>query len=153
MIQEKKKSTIRVWAVGITALYTTFALATIAFVVFAVRQDYDLVSDNYYEQEVQFQKQIDRVQRTNILTESVKCGVSNDKKNIEITLPNTAATTGKITLYRPSQADLDRHYSLALDADGRQNIPVKGLLKGKWKMKMLWSANGEEFYKECEIFL
>ncbi|MES2765434.1 MAG: FixH family protein [Bacteroidota bacterium] len=147
------KNSGKSWAIGIVTLYTSFALLTLGFVYFAVGQDYDLVSQDYYEQTVEFQSQIERENRTNALAENVTCGLSADKQNVEIAIPNMTQANGKITLYRPSEADLDQHFSLALDADGRQSIPVKGLLKGKWKMKMLWSANGEEFYKECEIFL
>ena len=147
------KNSGKSWAIGIVTLYTSFALLTLGFVYFAVGQNYDLVSKDYYEQTVEFQSQIDRESRTNALAENVTCALSVDKQNVEIAIPNAAQANGKITLYRASQADLDQHFSLSLDEDGRQDIPVGRLLKGKWKMKVLWSNGGEEFYKECEIFL
>ncbi|HYF02377.1 MAG TPA: FixH family protein [Patescibacteria group bacterium] len=147
------KNSGKSWAIGIVTLYTSFALLTLGFVYFAIGQNYDLVSKDYYEQTVEFQSQIDRESRTNAIAENVTCSLSADKQNVEIAIPNAAQVNGKVTLYRPSEADLDKHFFLALDGNGRQNIPVQGLLKGKWKMKVLWTAGGEEFYKECEIFL
>jgi hypothetical protein len=141
------------WAVGIIALYTCFALVTLGFVFFAVSQNFDLVSQDYYEQTVDFQSQIERESRTNALSENVTCALTADKQNVEIAIPHAVQASGKITLYRPSEADLDKQFALALDANGKQQIPVSGLLKGKWKMKMLWTAGGQDFYKECEIFL
>lgn len=41
--------TIRLhWGTGIALAYTTFALATIGFVVFAMQRPVDLVSADYY---------------------------------------------------------------------------------------------------------
>ncbi|MBL0053192.1 MAG: FixH family protein [Bacteroidetes bacterium] len=47
------------WGFGIAMVYIIFAGSMIAFVVVASRQNYDLVSENYYDDAVKYQQTID----------------------------------------------------------------------------------------------
>jgi hypothetical protein len=47
------------WGYGIAAAYILFALSMIAFVWVASQQKYDLVSETYYDDAVNYQEKID----------------------------------------------------------------------------------------------
>jgi hypothetical protein len=35
-----------------------------------------------------------------------------------------------------------------MDENGKQLVPVSGLDKGLWKVKISWTANGKDFFSE-----
>ena len=52
------------WPIAIVSYFIIFIAFIAWFITFAMRQKMDLVRDDYYDQEIRFQQQIDRVQRT-----------------------------------------------------------------------------------------
>ena len=47
------------WDVRIAVLYISFVIMIIAMVIFSLTRDIPLVNDNYYEEEIKYQQQID----------------------------------------------------------------------------------------------
>jgi len=58
---------------------------------------------------------------------------------------------GRIQLYRPSDARLDRDLPLALDVNGLQRLDAKRLHAGPWNIRVQWSVDGEEFFLSRSI--
>ena len=52
------------WPVAITLIFSIFVLTLIGLVIFTSGHSVDLVSEDYYGQELAFQKQIDRIKRS-----------------------------------------------------------------------------------------
>jgi nitrogen fixation protein FixH len=139
------------WPHAILAWFLVFASALAAWITFAVRQNMDLVQADYYEEEVRFQSQLDRLNRTAALQSEV--AITHDAVAREVTLrlpPRhlSPGPSGEIHFYRPSNAALDVRVPLALDAAGRQRIPTEALLGGLWRMRVRWSAGGQEYFYE-----
>ena len=154
MQNENQKSRGRTWAWGTVIVYCLFAAGTIGFVVFASTQKVDLVSEDYYKNEIVYQKQIERMNRTNALKETVTWHISGDGKTVEFKFPHNDITAGSIKFYRPSSSSLDKEFKVSPNGDGIQNIPVESLAKGMWKVKVEWQAKtAESFYKEADLFL
>ena len=57
-------TTRNLWPLGIIATFVVFIIGTASLIVMACSQRTDLVSADYYEKELKFQGQIDRVERT-----------------------------------------------------------------------------------------
>ena len=55
------------WGTGIAIFYSFFVIAMLVFVYAATKQDNSLVSDTYYEEDLSYQKKLDKMQRTNQL--------------------------------------------------------------------------------------
>ncbi|MCB9190933.1 MAG: FixH family protein [Flavobacteriales bacterium] len=53
------------WGTRITLFYGSFVAFMLFMVVMAVQQDFDLVADNYYEQEIAYQDRIDQMNNAN----------------------------------------------------------------------------------------
>lgn len=143
----KRKS---LWGWAIFGVYTTFALATIGFVVFAFSQKVELVTNNYYAEAVDFESQIQRERNSSAVEGKVTCTRSEDGKNIVLQFPS-AQVNGNILLYRPSQSAMDKELTVAADAKGLQYIPVEQLNKGMWKLKLNWKAEDKEYYNEYKL--
>jgi hypothetical protein len=52
------------WGTGIVLSFIIFAASILMIVLFPFNQKADLVSDNYYEREIKFQEQIDKMSLT-----------------------------------------------------------------------------------------
>jgi len=139
------------WPYGLVAFLGSFACAVIGFGIFAIRQNQDLVRPDYYDQEIRFQEQIDRVARTKALGEPVTVMLSADGRFLEVCLSSSAQ--GTIQLYRPADARLDREFALEPDAAGAQRLDVSALQSGLWKARVHWRTGTEEFFQDATIVL
>ena len=141
---------------GIIAVIIVFLLAVIGFVIFTGTLSFGLVSENYYADELAYQDQINRIERTNALaqTVTVKFNLAN---GVQVSFPalfEPAAVEGSIKLFRPADKSLDRRFPISLNREGVQyisaaNLPVPGL----WKIKIFWQAEGIEYYFEEELVI
>ena len=119
------------WGTGIAAVYTVFALATTGFVTFAMSQRVDLVSSDYYAQSLRQDQRI-AAERNAGLLEPAPSVVLTGSGQAMLSLPSDqAGAAGAITWYRPSDPKADRTTTLALDRDGRQQLPLSGLMAGR----------------------
>jgi len=140
------------WGVRIAILYTGFVVLVIAMVIFASTRKTDLVSDNYYSQELKFQDQIDKQKRTGELSEQVI--IENSDGFITVKFPASAIMkdiSGFIYFYRPSNENSDFKMNINTDENGGQKIPVSKLLKGWWQIKISWTSGGTEYYNESRV--
>lgn len=145
-----------IWPIGIIAFFALFIPAMIGFVIWSTHQRTDLVSKDYYDQEIRYQHRIDATQRTQ--DEGVKPRISYDAKDgrIELRFPSPAAmqdATGTVTLYRPSQAELDIRRPLDPDASGVIQIAAANLKPGLWRVKAEWNAAGKAYYAEDSVMV
>lgn len=142
------------WGTGIFLAYTLFAVALFWFVYQSTKQDNSLVVDNYYEQDLQYQQQYERMQRANSLSAPVKVQFDQSAAAVVITFPEeVSAPSGSIHFYRPSDQRFDFRADLAVDELHKQVIPVKGKLGGRWIVKILWEEDGQEYYVERDLVL
>jgi len=111
---------------------------------------------NYYERQVKYQQQIDRIRRTKELPEPLRLNYSSRERLLEIYFPASfqpEKVKGSINLYRPSDAALDYSIVIALNPGGKQFIPTANLLPGLWRIKIDWESDGfDYYYEEAVIF-
>lgn len=144
------------WAVGITIVIVVFLIATITLGIVISQQDYDLVTQNYYEKDLGYQKEIDTRQRTNALSERPALALDRAAKVYNVTFPTRTdyrGIQGEVIFYRISDASHDVTHALSLNAEGRQFISVSGMQSGQWIAKLRWKENGKEYYVEERMYL
>jgi len=125
-------------------------MATVV-VIAATHREY-LVNDNYYEQELKFQAQIESVARTQKSGATITCDSTNDL--VVITLPVAQLAqkfSGTIELYRPSEPKLDCEFLLEPKSDGTQTLNVSQLAAGLWSVRVKWVADGKNYFLEQKI--
>ena len=143
------------WPFAIVLFFVVFISSMAAWITVAVRNDMDLVRKDYYEQEILFQKQIDRVQRTARLG-GMKLHYDTAASTLQVQLPPDhvlAGASGTVHLYRPSDAKLDRHFALAPNAAGAQALELRALASGLWKAQVNWKAAGAEYFYEEQLVI
>lgn len=144
------------WPAGIVAAFVLFVAGTVALILLSTLGHDDLVAADYYAQELRYQQRIDRQARTQSVAAQVSVHYDAATATLVVTLPPGHAaprTSGEIHLYRPSAAGEDRRVPLALDALGRQVLGARELAAGLWRVRIAWSAGGQEFFTDQKVVL
>jgi hypothetical protein len=149
------KETRNLWPLGIIVTLVLFASGTVGLIVMACSQKTELVSSNYYEQEIRYQTRIDSLGRAQQLGTRASVTYDAASRHITISLPAEQArrAAGQIQLYRPSAAGLDQELKLEPGPDGVQTLEAKDLLPGPWKVRVSWTVEGQEYLIDQKIVI
>ena len=144
------------WPIAISAYFALFITFIISFITFAARQPSELIGSDYYDQEIRYQQQIDRLSRTAAIHADL--GVTYDTKNqcFNLKMPASQAKselTTKAWLYRPSNAHLDRELKVERSVDGAVRLDAKDLASGFWKLRFAWSVGTNEYFAEEPVVI
>jgi hypothetical protein len=156
MSEVPTKNSGRAWAWGIVGACAVFICMMLVFVFFAFSQRVDLVSRDYYRQEIEHQRQIERVERTGGLPQGVAWDLRqvDDQLVCEFPLDRVKeGVTGTLHFYRPSDARLDRKWKIDLDEKGRQRLSLNEFEPGLWRVKIAWNLVDEEYYSEFSLMV
>lgn len=144
------------WPVAIAAFFTVAIIGCVSFVAFCILNPTDLVAADYYEQEVRYQGHLERLERTRTVSGATSVQHNPDLKTVTVQLPVghlNSLKDGTIHLYRPSAASLDQRIVLQPDANGRQSIDASRLTPGLWRIRVSWSADGQEYFLDNKLTL
>lgn len=143
------------WGHGIAIFLVIFVVTTLG-VVFLISTDdtynHELVSENYYDDELNFQQEIDKAENASKLNSQVKYRVS--KEGVLITFPNDFEydkIEGVIKMNRPSKMILDFTMPVKLDENFQILIPAEKAIQGKWKIVIDWNVGDKEFMYKANI--
>ena len=144
------------WPVSIIAFFTLAILGCGTFVAFCNRHPADLVAADYYEQELRYQGQIDRIRHAQQNARSASVTYDAAGRCIRICLrpgQSSAHAAGQIQLYRPSAASLDRELKLAPGADGVQTIDASALAPGLWQVRVSWRVEQQDYFMDQKVVI
>jgi hypothetical protein len=139
------------WPAALVIFYTLFIIVTLSIVVFSTFQRIDLVAEDYYEREIRYQQQIERMQRADSLSAPVSWNYNRTEKSVTVRFPlevTAREIKGNLLFFRPSDARHDRVISLQLSGGNSQTVSTTQLLPGLWKIKIFWEFNQKEYYTE-----
>lgn len=140
------------WPICLIGFFTLAILGCVGFVAFCVANPTDLVSRDYYEQEIRHQAQMDRADRGSELGTLASIEFDSTRRVIALALPAAHhGAIGQIHLYRPNDAGLDQKIALKLDENGRQQLDAATLRPGRWVVKVTWTFSGREFYLDRKL--
>ncbi len=132
------------WGHKIAAVYISFALFMIFLVVMAFRQNFDLVADDYYAQEIAYQGRIDQMNNAKEKDYMVTAEQDTEKLTLRFPVP---ATNVKVHIFRPSDEGMDLRQSSETSTT-ELTFLRKDLSTGKYLAKVEWQAEGETYYEE-----
>jgi nitrogen fixation protein FixH len=142
------------WGWKIAIFMGIYMTGIISVVWFAMSEDVNLVTENYYQQELAYEEQILRLRNTEGLTQKPTFSFSSNKKYVVLTFPEgVTPDNGKITLYRPSDFTQDRKFKLDLDEANQQGFVTASLMPGLWKAKLQWQQGDKSFFQEFIIVI
>lgn len=140
------------WGKWIVVSFVLFAIFIGVLVTVCVRQDISLVANDYYKQELDYQKQIDRDKNTQNL--AVKPEISVEQNMLKISFKDfNKIQQGEVKLFRPSNAASDMLFQLRPGDDIVQSFDLQSKEKGMYKAQMKWLMEGKEYYIEQTVYL
>ena len=137
------------WGKGIFIFYALFLVVILSIVVYISSIDVNLVTEDYYEKELNHQEQIDKEARTSQLPEKLKITVTENQINfIFPSLFKPYEISGLVQFYRPSDAKQDFSVSVEVNDSLEQTISTASIQKGYWRIKVDWSVEEKEYFNE-----
>lgn len=142
------------WGTGILVAFIAF----ISFIMFFVitmstnkTYDHDLVTENYYGKELEFQEDINQLKHSQSLKKDIIW--KRTTEGMMITFPDDFDSddiSGTVFFYRPSNKLLDFEIPL-LVSEHSMLIPNERLLDGRWNLTVTWKAKGISYLYKKEI--
>jgi hypothetical protein len=137
----------------IVILYLGFVALIVTLVVLCFKQDVELVSADYYDQEIQFQDKIDATNNEKMLESTIQHIVFKDEIVLHVdSALLTGDFDGTIKFFRPSDSKMDKEYKMDFK-NNEQTISNKALSHGTYKLQLSWTSNQKKYFKEEVIFI
>ncbi len=137
------------WGTGIFLFLVVFVIGAVAFIIFASRQQVNLVHKDYYEEGVDYSDQMRVNSRSRSFKEELTTKCTNDFFVIEIDeILAAKIDSGNIYLYRPSDYTKDISTSFKSkpgDTPVRFKFNKNDLLTGRYILKFTWYSEGLKY--------
>ena len=144
------------WGTGIVIAiigFMSFILYLVISMSTGKNYNHDLVTEKYYQKELEYQKSIDATKNAKSLKENIK--VKKVSEGLKIYFPtefNPKEITGKVFLYRPSNKQLDFEMPISL-SNTYLLVPEKRLLGGRWNITVSWNYKNKDYLFQKELNL
>ncbi|SDK69260.1 FixH protein [Salinimicrobium catena] len=142
------------WGAGIVLAIIGF-VSFILFLVITMSTDkaysHDLVTEEYYKTELEFQQQLNKESNAQHLSENIK--IEKSSEGLIVHFPeelDPSQIKGKMFLYRPSNKQLDSEFPLSLSSH-QLLVPDNRLVGGRWNILIDWTAGNEAYFYKEEI--
>lgn len=142
------------WGFGILVTILLFVGMMSYLVIQCLHTRYDLVSADYYKQELEYQKIIDGSARAQVPGSTPEIGIQN--RSVFIQMPSSVKAKdlqGSISFYCPTDEQKDKSFALAVNETGRQIISLDSLQPGPYSVKLSWNSGQQFYYTEKSILL
>lgn len=137
------------WGNKILIGFGTFVIGICTMVYIAMKQTNEMVDDNYYEKELQYQGKIDASKNLSALAE--KLMVIDSAEFIKIKFPAASINNnpvGHIECLRSSEQKKDVNVKLDIDATGVQLLPKSKFINGIYQLRIDWINNGTNYFHQ-----
>lgn len=140
------------WGHGIALFYGIFAVSLLAVVIKTTQYDHSLVTEKYYEKDLQYQEHYEKLANSQKLTQPLKVWKDKDAQALSIQFPNGMGNIqGEVTFYRPVNSDEDFSIPFQLSGENLLEYNTTDLQPGLWTIKIDWKAGRVPYYQEVNI--
>lgn len=138
------------WGNGIFIFYIIFVGALAFQLIKSFQYDHSLVVDNYYEKDIKYQEQFDKLKNTKALSEPLQIEYFKEKNEVRIAFPDDIATAqGEIQFYRAD--DKSKDFKLPIKGAGDIVVPTSFLVRGEWTVSVDWTTDDKSYFEEKDI--
>ena len=116
-----------------------------------MHQNFELVSQDYYNEELRYQDKIDGANNANKLT-SIE--IKQTANEVSIQLPKEVqrlGLTGQTLFYCTANSANDRSLPLKVNDEGLMLIDKSKLAKANYKVKLNWQIGNDQYYTEQNL--
>lgn len=139
------------WGVGVFVGYGLFVVFILFLVYKSTQTKVDLVAEDYYQQELQFQDVINKKQRYVNLDSGLVFSV--DKGQLTLTFPPQHQNPkGTVVVYRPANKSYDRQFEIKT-LNRQMEVEIKNAPVGLYKLIVDWKSGSEAYFFEEDVYL
>lgn len=136
----------------IVVAFVLFTLFIGSLVTVCMQQDINLVSIDYYQQELVHQQKINLVENAKTLQFLPEITIQGSVVTIKYR-DFGKVENGELQLFRPSDSNLDRKFLIKASGSDEQHFPLEVYKEGLYRASMKWTMDGKDFYFEKLIVL
>ncbi len=141
------------WGWGI-ALFLTGFIAFMGYLTYkAISIDFDLVADDYYAQELEYETRLNEMRNTAALNDTPRLSLSDSGVTIVFPYAHHSGSTGEVYFYDPVGRGGDRTLAIELNQNGQMHVPAHLLDAHRYQVKMSWENKGMKFFHEQTLDL
>ncbi len=139
------------WGTGIVIFFTFFAASMTFAVVSTTRYPPQLVQNDYYTLDLNYQDRVEKKQNTAALMAAPLVDFIAANKTIQVKFPDgMVAESGTSKCYRSATTKED--FTTQLVHASTQEIPAEGLTPGRWHVELDWlDADGKKYFWETAV--
>lgn len=141
------------WGKILLVSYLLFIGGMLFMVVKSFQNDYDMVVDDYYADELKFQDQIDATNNASQFKDSIALSAADASLQLKFPAAFYTATSGEVYFYKASNAEDDVKQPLKLDENGMQSFNRTDFKSGFYTVKIKWEKDNINYYTEKNIRL
>lgn len=128
-----------------------FIVFIVSMVTFMIRQNIELVKDNYYEDALNYESELQKFKKTKGLDFEITYNDSAQQLLFHSAMGGRQS--GFAYFYRPNQSNLDFVKSFVLNEYGTSILSTADLEKGRWKVKYEWVVNNDTLAAVKEFYI
>lgn len=141
------------WGNKLIIVFIVFAALMATLVYKATQTKFELVSKDYYQDELRYQDKIDGAANA-ALEAPISIQVNDEIISIEFPdAQKNANITGEAWFYCSVDATKDKRFVLSVDSTGIQRIERKRLQKGDYQVKISYEINQKKYYVAHQLHL
>jgi hypothetical protein len=141
------------WGTKLTLVFISFVGLMATLVYKSFNTHFDLVTKDYYGEELRYQEVIDGKANAEAMEEQI--AVAQATSDVVISFPaslHQEEIKGEVWLYFPNNAKFDQRIPLQLQ-NGIQKIPVALLSSGNYEARVQWIYKGKPYYKIQQLVI
>jgi hypothetical protein len=142
------------WGTGITIALILFMGFIVTLVVIVSNQSVELVAENYYDLEINYEDRIVATSNGHKFYDSIE--VTQFNGNVFIQFPNQFTAdnvTGQVHLYRANNVAMDVVMPLDEIKDHQLVIPESNVAKGKYNVQISWKKLDKNYFIDKSIIV
>lgn len=142
------------WGHGVVVALASFMIFILSmlFLFPNGQKNSEMVTEHYYEEELEYQSVIDSKKRADSLVE--KPSFFQDTSGMKIAFPkayNNGNTEIKFILNRSDDQNLDIKKTVKLEADNSFLIPAHVLVKGNYTLRLNWIKDKTDYRLDYDV--
>ena len=137
------------WGNRIVLAFVLFASFIGYMVVRAFQENFDLVAEDYYAQEIAYQSKLNKL--SNAAENEMEIKIQQTAESIILSFPE--AVEGEIQFYHPSRKMFDRTFPISTLQSLNQTIDKSELVAGSYQVNISWKSDDVDYLQQTRIYI
>lgn len=142
------------WGQSIIVVFVLFAIGMLTLVTKSMLTRIEMVNNDYYAAELQYQQLID--DQSNVRQLSAPVQIRQPGDSVLLFFPQELhgrPIQGDVLFYRPSDSRKDFTMPLQLNGSGMLAVSRQRFIKGNYRVKLHWEVNGKTYFQELQHYV